>query len=587
MSACVTERFWLVVGLVLGALAPALGQGAHAPRCRPAAAAVSNGAWGAGRIEGVDTFPGADIGAKINAALAGCPAAGCRIELPAGGYSFSTSIVINKPVWIVGAGAVATRLRYTGAGDAVVVEAGGALPFLAGGLRGLGLVGTAAARAGVHQVDTVGFSYQDIAVGGFAGADGAGIWMDNEAAGYCMSCRSGFSERTAFRRVSIYRNRVGVLWTSSSGVGSFEYTLMRGVHFQIGDGEVGMLLEGRVALQHSDVEFMANVWDPGVGATVVALRGGAKWYQGRVLIAAEQTAGTAGIGFFVDATSYFDGQGSVILGALPNRVSHGGVYRVGVYGPTTVLAEATGNPAGSSGYPLNVDGNRVPGAAGLGDVLLAGAGAGAGVLNESLALGGYAAGLGVDVGSNVQHPFSWSYVDDPVAFAWYPKLNGAAPVGGEPGAWLAAGSTWAFFADRFSAKSAGAARSGALALADGDAIAWRNHAGTGDVALTKDAKDRLLWKGHRLALAGRLPAVYAAGRELRGPHIVIGVVALAAGRAAVRLGAGERFGARNSYVCTAGDQTAADPVRVANVSRGLFLVSGTGTDRIGYQCIGN
>lgn len=588
MTTCAEEIFCVLAGLVLMTFTQAFGQCAKPARCRDVTGGkVSDVACGARGIERAEDFPGADMGAKISAALAACPPDGCRVELPAGEYSLSTSVVVDKPVWIVGAGAAATRLRYVGTSDAFVVEAGGSLPFLAGGLRGFGLVGTSAARAGVHQVDTIGFTYEDIAVGNFTGAGAAGIWMDNEAPAYCANCGSGFSERTAFRRLSVFHNRVGVLWTSISGVGSFEYTLMRGVHFQVGDGEVGMLLRGGVALQHSDIEFMANVWDPGTGATLVQLRNGARWYQGRVMVAAEQTAGKAGVGFSVDETSYFDGEGAIILGGLPNRIARGGFYRVGVYGPTTIFSAKSGNPAGASAYPLNVDGSTVPGASGLGDVLLAAAGAGDGALNESMALGGYAAGLGVDIGSRVQHPLSWSHVGDPVAFAWYPKLNGATPISGKPGAWLASGAAWAFFADRFSTKGTGAAQTGALALADGDIIAWRNHAGTGDVALGKDTSDRLLWDGHRLALVGRAPDVYSAGRELHSPHVVIGVVGLVAGRAAVELGGVERFSGKDTYVCTASDRTTVGPVRVANISRRSFLILGSARDRIGYQCIGN
>lgn len=42
-----------------------------------------------------DQFAGADIGEKINAAYASCPANGCRIRVPAGWYDYATPIVLN------------------------------------------------------------------------------------------------------------------------------------------------------------------------------------------------------------------------------------------------------------------------------------------------------------------------------------------------------------------------------------------------------------------------------------------------------------------------------------------------------------
>lgn len=67
------------------------------------------------QVRYADQFPGADIGAKVNAAYADCPAAGCTIRVPAGNYAFATPIVIGtvgKPAWIVGDGA-GTVLTWT------------------------------------------------------------------------------------------------------------------------------------------------------------------------------------------------------------------------------------------------------------------------------------------------------------------------------------------------------------------------------------------------------------------------------------------------------------------------------------------
>lgn len=72
------------------------------------------------QVRYANQYPGADIGAQINAAYASCPANGCLIRIPAGNYLFSTPVVIGtagKPVWIQGDGK-GTQLTYTAAAGA-------------------------------------------------------------------------------------------------------------------------------------------------------------------------------------------------------------------------------------------------------------------------------------------------------------------------------------------------------------------------------------------------------------------------------------------------------------------------------------
>lgn len=66
-------------------------------------------------------FPGMDIGASVNAAIA--DAHGQQdvvIVLPVGSYDFSTQIQIKSGVSLIGAGVNATMLNYTGSGTAIV-----------------------------------------------------------------------------------------------------------------------------------------------------------------------------------------------------------------------------------------------------------------------------------------------------------------------------------------------------------------------------------------------------------------------------------------------------------------------------------
>lgn len=81
------------------------------------------------------TFPGSDIGAKINAAYASSSDQCVEITMPSGIFSFSTPIVFNtngKRVKLRGVGGEGTELRYTGTGIAITVNTGiqSASPFI-------------------------------------------------------------------------------------------------------------------------------------------------------------------------------------------------------------------------------------------------------------------------------------------------------------------------------------------------------------------------------------------------------------------------------------------------------------------------
>jgi hypothetical protein len=103
-----------------------------------------------GQILDASQFPGSDIGAKANAAYSACASTGCNIRIPAGQYSFSTTIgtgfTPGKPVVILcdeGADSDyanpghVTNLIYTGTGTAVTIPTG----TTGSGMRGCGLYG--------------------------------------------------------------------------------------------------------------------------------------------------------------------------------------------------------------------------------------------------------------------------------------------------------------------------------------------------------------------------------------------------------------------------------------------------------------
>lgn len=123
-----------------------------------------------------DQFPGADIGAKINAAIADLPVdygsfRNGPVYVPPGQYSFSTTINVDSPgVSIIGAGAHATVLIYTGAGDAFRIRTNPFTVRQAGKLEAMRVIGNANANAvGIHLGDIGGFAIRDVVVADFTG----------------------------------------------------------------------------------------------------------------------------------------------------------------------------------------------------------------------------------------------------------------------------------------------------------------------------------------------------------------------------------------------------------------------------------
>lgn len=288
-------------------------------------------------------FPGPDIGAKINSAIATLPQGG-TIILPAGNYTFSEPIIIDKPVWLVGQGAQGTVLSYAGSGASTIVEAGGQAPYLSGGLRDFQLASAEpGVGVGILQVNTVGFTYEDLAVVHF----GVGIWVDNRPAAACPTC-GGFadSERTDWERVSFFENGVGLKLTNDGGTNSMEYSWMWACHFQINNGQVGIWVEGdgnvgSVYLQHSDMNFMANIClnDPaGPAGTVASVSDGGFWGQGFIQATAEQSCGTTSSQMWnIDSLSSVDGFGGYDPGTLTNNTWGPGSLALGA----TLAANAT------------------------------------------------------------------------------------------------------------------------------------------------------------------------------------------------------------------------------------------------------
>ena len=120
-------------------------------------------------------YPGADIGAQANAAIAACGNT-CEVDIPAGTYSFATTIglplVTGKQLRLrCLAGAF---LTYTGSGDAIATTLPGASgPVYTGvTVEGCKLSGTSAGASGIHLLPSNGVQILYNTIYGFSAGEG-------------------------------------------------------------------------------------------------------------------------------------------------------------------------------------------------------------------------------------------------------------------------------------------------------------------------------------------------------------------------------------------------------------------------------
>lgn len=125
-------------------------------------------------------YPGADVGAKANAAFGAMPESGGSVRIPAGHYEFATTIMLPRGGFHLqcDAGAV---LHYTGASDAILVRpirSAGGMDLTIDGEGGCLLRGNPAAKSGIRMLPSnhtavVGMRIFDFPKGNGIQLDGA------------------------------------------------------------------------------------------------------------------------------------------------------------------------------------------------------------------------------------------------------------------------------------------------------------------------------------------------------------------------------------------------------------------------------
>jgi hypothetical protein len=238
-----------------------------------AQADVSSPAIIASAVNGVVNpmaYPGSDIGQKINNVYAkgdGC----AEIHIPAGKYSYSTTIHLFKPCQsLLGAGSGLTSLEYTGSGDAIVWQM---QPFAiqkAGILKGFTLKGPGNnVQNGIRTGTVIAATFEDLVVNNFRGPNSTGILFENLMSPNLPT----WTERTVIRDVFIgyphTGNTTGMAFTMNGGGNSFGYTFISDVWLNVDKGQVGVRWAKGTYTYNSTLNFHANISALGTDSFVI------------------------------------------------------------------------------------------------------------------------------------------------------------------------------------------------------------------------------------------------------------------------------------------------------------------------------
>ena len=116
-----------------------------------------------------NSMAGADMGAKVNAAIAAMASSGGTVRIPAGTYDFATTIKMSRSGQHLACDSGAV-LHYTGGGDAILVDpaAAGAMVLSIDGEGGCELLGNPKARNGIELMPGNTFVIRGMRISDFA-----------------------------------------------------------------------------------------------------------------------------------------------------------------------------------------------------------------------------------------------------------------------------------------------------------------------------------------------------------------------------------------------------------------------------------
>ncbi len=286
-------------------------------------------------------FPGADVGAQVNAAFASCGNE-CTVYIPAGKYRYATTINMTKPAQSLrGAGSALTVLNYTGSGDGLLWQMTPFTARKAGVLEGISFLCTAAAANCIHSGSVQNSTWNDLTVSGAVGPNGVGILLENVT----INGVRAWTERTFMHNVSIgsqgpsgpsLGNTYGLVFRNNGGGQSFGYNDFR-VTFNVEAGQTGTLIDSRAYLYHTLFSAQGNIDATDASTSWITVKGAMA--QGTYTAYAEAVNGDHTNTIHITPTGQVQAAGEVQIqandlkgptygGIIPPTIDTGGFYYV-------------------------------------------------------------------------------------------------------------------------------------------------------------------------------------------------------------------------------------------------------------------
>lgn len=243
-----------------------------------------------------DALPGADIGAKINAAFLsatgsiGTPATGVVVNLaPNGAYSYTTTIRIpnnvSSPYILYPVlDCHGSSLTYTGSGEGLTIM--GENSYKSGEMRNCNVVfSNPSATATLWSRIDFKMTHNLFSLGT------TGITLNNDT----VHGGPGYTEQQHWSdiEVTVPNNGCGLTLTNSAtGTGSFFYNWMEGFHFSLGASSKGLCVNNgavNTALYGGNFQFHVN--STSTGSKLIDIAQSASFSRGTVDISGENTGG--------------------------------------------------------------------------------------------------------------------------------------------------------------------------------------------------------------------------------------------------------------------------------------------------------
>ncbi len=242
-------------------------------------------------------YPGGDIFAQFNAAIAACGHGEIRIRQGTYNSVTTTARLINPADSMVCEGAV--TINFIGSGDAVYWLM---TPFTnerAGKIEGCKIVGTFSGTSGIHMGDIVGWTLDRIVVSGFTRVGASGIWWDNH---------NGWTERGSVTpTVATNSNNIGWRMTNSGGpvTESFCYNRVLGLAMTVSQNQTGISTESGKFCHGT---MIATINGTGTNKTLVSLSGHGLWEDSFYQITTEDD-GAGGVRLSIGPGATLTGMG--------------------------------------------------------------------------------------------------------------------------------------------------------------------------------------------------------------------------------------------------------------------------------------